>query len=894
MTTAMPTKTRRFRPFSSITAKITIILVCMGAGAIGVSALASTIFRSISHDMNVLSENRLPNLETTAEISGDLSKVKDAMARVLISSDLASLEIAQTDQQAAVDTLSARISSLTSDTRASIETGAAQVAAQLEELSQARADSIRAVRDIGVQSRSLRDLNASFQNELIEIADDANFDLAIGGEDTMNDVDATLNQLVNEQFASLQILLEIRAEVNLLSGIVLAIGAVRDAGTLPILRDLSRAAMERLSVASETLEQSAAVDFDPQILRDAREEFGAAIEQEGRQSTSMRQSILRLRQVTDAALSTSVDDMVFTLTIGAEDVSTQNRDAIQQLLDNEVGVINQLLSINTTLSSFQVAALGVIMVPSVDELSIYTEPMRAAMDALSDHADAFDGRLAPYLSQLAAMLDPKTGLAARRATALQADFKARQAAQMASKSVQDISKQVLDAAQRSRSGISEMAKGINASMGQAEQRMMLFVMGASLVFIASIMTTYFLISRPLKSVVETTNRLARGNMDEVIGFEKASKEVFQIASALSVFRDGLVQKAQIEKAAQLQRTQREAEQASAFSAIGSGLNRLSDGDLTARIDSDLPEAYRILGNDFNIALDKLNRTVAEVISASDGIRNGAAEVSVASDDLAKRTETQAASLAQTSAALEEMSKNVASAAHGAESMKANMLKAETEAKASERVVQDAMLIMGEIKESSESISKIIAVIEDIALQTNLLALNAGVEAARAGESGRGFAVVASEVRALAQRSSEAATEIKTLIGNSSDQIERGSVSVENAGAALTSILAHVFDISERIKDASEGSAEQATGLNEINGAMTHLDRVTQQNAAMVEQTNAAGHVLSNDATRLGALMDQFTIEVIENSIRSTKGEDGPHFTREDVRDRSNDQLGVAV
>nr|WP_255456217.1 methyl-accepting chemotaxis protein [Sedimentitalea sp. CY04] len=188
-----------------------------------------------------------------------------------------------------------------------------------------------------------------------------------------------------------------------------------------------------------------------------------------------------------------------------------------------------------------------------------------------------------------------------------------------------------------------------------------------------------------------------------------------------------------------------------------------------------------------------------------------------------------------------------------------MDEARQEATNSGEVVQKTVSAMKEIEQSSGRISQIIGVIDDIAFQTNLLALNAGVEAARAGEAGRGFAVVASEVRALAQRSSDAATEIKSLINDSSRHVDNGVDLVGQAGNALGNIVDRVNHISQLITEMSEGSAEQSTGLGEINLGVTQLDQVTQQNAAMVEQATAAGHLLNGDATKLSDMVSQFNI-----------------------------------
>ena len=249
----------------------------------------------------------------------------------------------------------------------------------------------------------------------------------------------------------------------------------------------------------------------------------------------------------------------------------------------------------------------------------------------------------------------------------------------------------------------------------------------------------------------------------------------------------------------------------------------------------------------------------QVVESTTSISNGASEISQASEDLSRRTESQAATLEQTAAAIVELTASVKTSADGARNVENTVQKAREEAETSGEVVQNAVSAMGGIEESSNKISQIISVIDDIAFQTNLLALNAGVEAARAGDAGRGFAVVASEVRALAQRSSEAAMEIKALISESTSQVEQGVDLVGRAGEALHSIVGRVSHISQLISEMAEGAAEQSTGLSEVNIGMSQLDQVTQQNAAMVEEATAAGHTLNSDAVTLSELVARFQV-----------------------------------
>ncbi|WP_291726464.1 methyl-accepting chemotaxis protein [Leisingera sp. F5] len=384
----------------------------------------------------------------------------------------------------------------------------------------------------------------------------------------------------------------------------------------------------------------------------------------------------------------------------------------------------------------------------------------------------------------------------------------------------------------------------------------LIILGISLVALS--IAAYFItrsVTGPLNGLKSRMQSMADGDTDSEIPSADARSELGEIAQSLDVFRQALIRQKDLEKAEQLRNEKR----GKVVGVLSGKLSALSQGDLTAQITETFPEDYEQLRQDFNTTAQNLSTTVEQVIAAAGSIRNGAAEISQASDDLSHRTESQAATLEETAAALDELTASVKSAAEGARSVEATMEDAKGEARTSGEVVQSAVAAMTEIEESSAHISQIISVIDDIAFQTNLLALNAGVEAARAGEAGRGFAVVASEVRALAQRSSDAAMEIKTLIGNSSGQVARGVDLVGKAGDALQSIVSQVSHISQLVSGIAEGAAEQSTGLNEINTGVTQLDQVTQQNAAMVEQATAAGHLLKTDASKLSDLVAHFKI-----------------------------------
>jgi methyl-accepting chemotaxis protein len=374
------------------------------------------------------------------------------------------------------------------------------------------------------------------------------------------------------------------------------------------------------------------------------------------------------------------------------------------------------------------------------------------------------------------------------------------------------------------------------------------------------------VSAPLQDMTRAMGRLADGDLDVDVPARGQKDELGQMAGAVQVFKDAAIAKIKADEEIIEARTRAERERLAATEAaiakeqglvvrsFGVGLERLAEGDLTYRVNDELPVQYEDLRSNFNGAMGKLQDTMKVIVGNADGIRAGSFEITKASDDMAKRTEQQAAGLEETAAALEEITATVKKTADGAHEARQVVATAKVDAEKGGEVVGRAVSAMGQIEQSSAQIGQIIGVIDEIAFQTNLLALNAGVEAARAGEAGRGFAVVAQEVRALAQRSAEAAKEIKSLITTSTEQVSAGVELVGQTGQALHSILEQVSRINGVVGEIAASAREQATGLDEVNVAVTQMDQVTQQNAAMVEESTAASHALAKDrkSTRLNS------------------------------------------
>jgi methyl-accepting chemotaxis protein len=359
------------------------------------------------------------------------------------------------------------------------------------------------------------------------------------------------------------------------------------------------------------------------------------------------------------------------------------------------------------------------------------------------------------------------------------------------------------------------------------------------------------IARPVNAVTDGLTALASGNMAVTSIDADADRrdEVGQLAAALGNLRGRLL-------------AADEAKNAQAcliVDSVGAALSRLADGDLLSRLDSDLDGPFAAIKRDFNRAADALQAAMAQVSASTGGIIDGTSDIRQASDDLSQRTEQQAASLEETAAAMAEITTTVRKTAEQAGLARQMVGQAKDEVQHSGRIMEDAVAAMNGIERASTEISDIISVIDGIAFQTNLLALNAGVEAARAGDAGKGFAVVASEVRALAQRSADAAKDVKARISVSAEQVDAGVGLVNETGQALARIVTRITEINHLVNDIAVSAENQSSGLQQVNIAVGQMDMVTQQNAAMVEQATAAVRSLAGEADELSRQMARFSI-----------------------------------
>lgn len=426
---------------------------------------------------------------------------------------------------------------------------------------------------------------------------------------------------------------------------------------------------------------------------------------------------------------------------------------------------------------------------------------------------------------------------------------------------------------------SEAMEAINNAAAVSESRafssMVLYVslFLLSLIFgVVGMAVVLVRVVRPVSALTASMGELASGNLGIAIAGANRADEIGGMARSVEIFRQAAIRNAQLETEAEDNRRRGEAERVElqrkaeedanerlnkATGALASGLQRMASGDMLCEINEQFAPQFEALRHDFNTSVRQLREALQSVGQVAGSVTNGSGEISQASDNLAKRTEQQAASLEETAAALEEITANVTATSKRTGEARDLVRNTRERADRSGHVVANAVSAMGRIEQSSRQIGQIIGVIDEIAFQTNLLALNAGVEAARAGEAGKGFAVVAQEVRELAQRSANAAKEIKGLIANSEIAVSEGVKLVSDTGEGLSSIAELVQSINTHMDAIATAAQEQSLGLGEVNTAVNHMDQATQQNAAMVEEMNAAGASLAQESARLAELLSRF-------------------------------------
>lgn len=898
--------------FGSIATKLMLIMLAMGATTAAAVFVAYLVFQSIGANLRVLTTENVPQLRDTTQIILAAGRLKDGLAEVLLTENEVMLRENQNRMNTDLLQTIEMINSFEGAAKEEMLPNLMAVKENFHDLVEARSDEFDSRAAIQKSIQSLKALSGAARKQIGIMMDDAFFNLSVGSEDTIQAVDDTLTKLVEEDFTALQITLQLRAEVNLLSGVALAKAATSDSAMKAILGDIGQGALNRLTILmSQASEHKQTKSYSSELAEALA--FFKEINAPGYYYDSQVQDrSLAVRQSSDTLLTSAVDDFVFSMTIYVADASEQNNTAISALLEGEVKRIRDLAVLSSGMDSVIALAISGAVAPDEAAMTIAQEQLTAAAHSLAGLTDIAGPDLVLALEKITAESDPVTGMVALARKAYQSRVRAAEISATAVKAVYVISNSAASYGATALEGVNGSGALLESEIDKAQSNLKIIAVVSLALFLFTQLVSYLSVIRPLARVTQRTEKLAEGELTPAPELDHYRGEIGRLVRALAVFREGLAEKIQLEKEEKTQRKQRQAqatkaehdkhalelreremiedadrkhreaeeaqrlereqsrrlaekqhqehkaEQDLVVRALARGLKKLSEGNLDALIEDKFAPGYEQLRLDFNNAIGTLDQVIHRISESAESIFSESNSLSQAATELAKRTERSASTLEETAAAVEELTVSVNAASDGASSANQVVKTASDNAIKSEEVVRITVLAMGKIETSSEQISEITSVIDDIAFQTNLLALNAGVEAARAGESGRGFAVVASEVRALAQRSSEAAHQITDLILQSGDQVKTGVELVGQTGSALKEIISSVGDISNHVSNIAASAKEQSAGLSEINTAMSQLDQATQQNVAMFEETTAANQALVRETQVLSDAVNIFS------------------------------------
>lgn len=893
----------------SISFRITLAIATMGlvtAISIGIGAV---VFHAVRGQVQTVNADRIPEVGTSTNLILATGGLNDTLN-----------SIGNATSEAAVSALGSEVASRSSGVRDLVDTlgqkGADTLGPMVQEtetalnaLIDARRKKFQNRAEIARGIQEMAHLEEEVATGLNGLVDDAHFDLVIEGESAIESVGGVLTNLLEKDILTLRLAHQIRAEANMLSGLSISFYQTDDAALVSILRDLATGAQERYE--SDLAELQGLVD-DADVmaaLGEGAEYFAGAFK--GRNTSPKAASrALSVRQGVDSALSTLIDDLEFNLTIEAETAKETNAATIQGVLDNQVGRILAMAKLENSTRAFVALALEGATAADQSAMIILQERLTAAAGEMEQNLIDDLPQISEQVEQLIRFADPDSGIIGLRSQVVGAEKTAAELAKVASAVVLQIGREAAAFNADALSRIENSGQTLSQNADWALSSMLGLALAGAVIFVATRILVHRSVTRPLSELCAKTERLSTGNMEAIGDLTNRKDEIGRMAQAMEVFRNNALKMDELR--AENDRRQQEAQELQSemisllsreigtvvqagtrgdfscrvnhsfedpkLASLADGVNKLvasvaqgvnetrksltaiANADLTHRVDENLEGIFAELGEQTNATAGRLAQMVSEIRSAAEISATRSTQVSDGAKLLAHQAESQAASVEETSAAMENMATTIKSSADTlTEAERLSKLVAEKTNKGAASAAK-AVESVQVIATHSEKITQINKVIESISFQTNLLSLNAAVEAARAGEAGKGFAVVASEVRALAQRSSEAANEIGSLVQESTKSVELGVKIVSETRRVLEEIEEATQPVLAAIGDVAQNGNNQARSISEVSASVKEIDALTQKNAGLAEQSSSHSTDLMSQIQSLMDLVSVFQVE----------------------------------